>query len=38
MALELVPERKSWGWLAAGLLLSALYLVFFRDLVAPARD
>lgn len=38
MALELVPERKSWGWLAVGLALCALYLFHFRDLVAPARD
>ena len=34
LALELVPERKSWGWLVAGLLLSALYLIYFRDLAA----
>lgn len=36
MALELVPEQKSLGWLAVGLLLSGLYLFYFRDLVAKA--
>lgn len=34
---EFVPSSRSWGWLAAGLVLSALYLVVFRDLVAPKR-
>lgn len=38
MALELVPERKSWAWLLAGLALCAIYLFRFRDLVAPRRD
>ena len=38
MTLELVPERKSWGWLLAGLALCAIYLFRFRDLVAPSRD
>lgn len=38
MALELVPERKAWGWLVAGLALCAVYLFHFRDLVAPAND
>jgi hypothetical protein len=37
MALELVPERNSLGWLAVGLLLSGLYLFYFRDLVAKAN-
>lgn len=37
MALELVPEGKSLGWLAVGLLLSGLYLFYFRDLVAKAN-
>lgn len=35
MQLEAVPSRRSLLWLAAGLVLSALYLVRFRDLVAP---
>jgi hypothetical protein len=34
MQLELVPQKKSLGWLMAGLVLSILYLVSFRDLVA----
>ena len=38
MALELVPERKAWGWLLAGLALCAVYLFHFRDLVASAKD
>ena len=37
MALELVPERKSWGWLAAGLALCAFYLFHFRDLVRSEK-
>lgn len=32
---ELVPQGHSWAWMIAGLLLSVLYLVFFRDLVKP---
>jgi hypothetical protein len=34
MQLEVVPSRRSLLWLAAGIALSALYLVRFRDLVA----
>jgi hypothetical protein len=34
MALELVPSRRSFGWLVAGLLLAGLYLFHFKDLVA----
>ncbi len=34
MQLEVVPSRRSLLWLAAGVVLSALYLVRFRDLVA----
>ena len=34
MALELVPTRRSLGWLLAGLLLGGAYLFKFRDLVA----
>lgn len=37
MLLEIVPGRKSWGWLLLGLVLAGTYLVFFRDLVAPKR-
>ena len=37
MVLELVPARRSLGWLVAGLLLAGLYLVRFRDLVAKKR-
>jgi hypothetical protein len=37
MLLELVSQRKSWGWLLVGLVLAGAYLVFFRDLVAPKR-
>jgi hypothetical protein len=35
MQLEVVPGRRSLVWLVAGLVLSALYLVRFRDLVFP---
>ncbi len=35
MQVEVVPGRRSLLWLAAGLVLSVLYLVKFRDLVAP---
>jgi hypothetical protein len=35
MQLEVVPGRRSLLWLVAGLVLSALYLVHFRDLVFP---
>jgi hypothetical protein len=34
MVLEVVPDRRSMLWLLAGLALSALYLVYFRDLVS----
>ena len=34
MRLEVVPGRRSLLWLAAGVALSGLYLVRFRDLVA----
>ena len=34
MTLELVPHRRSLGWLLAGLLLGGLYLFKFRDLIA----
>ncbi len=34
MQLELVPRKRSPGWLIAGLILSVLYLVHFRDLIA----
>jgi len=37
MLLEVVPDRKSFGWLIVGLLLGAVYLVYFRDLVAPKK-
>ncbi len=38
MVLEVVPVRKSWAWLVAGLTLAGLYLYYFRDLVAaPER-
>ncbi len=37
MVLELVPARKSLAWLIVGLLLSGVYLYYFRDLVAPRR-
>ncbi len=33
MLLELVPGRKSLGWMLAGLLLGGMYLFHFRDLV-----
>jgi len=31
---ELTPQGRSWAWLVVGALLSALYLFYFRDLVA----
>jgi hypothetical protein len=34
MQVELGPHARPWGWLLAGLVLSLLYLVSFRDLVA----
>jgi len=34
MVLELVPNRKSLGWLLAGLVIAGLYLYHFRDIVA----
>lgn len=34
MQIELMPASRSLGWLIAGLVLSVLYLVYFRDLVA----
>lgn len=33
LVVEVVPSRRSWIWLAVGLVLSALYLFRFRDLV-----
>jgi hypothetical protein len=33
MQLELVPVRKSFGWLIVGLLLAGAYLYYFRDIV-----
>lgn len=38
MQIEVVPGRRSVLWLAAGLVLSALYLVKFRDLVAGGGE
>lgn len=35
MVLEAVPNRRSLLWLVAGVVLSALYLFQFRDLVSP---
>jgi hypothetical protein len=35
MVLEAVPDRRSLLWLAVGVVLSALYLFKFRDLVMP---
>lgn len=37
MQVEAVPRARPWGLLAAGVLLSVAYLVYFRDLVAPPR-
>jgi hypothetical protein len=37
MQLELVPQRRPWGWLLAGIALSLFYLVSFRDLVARQK-
>jgi len=34
MHVELTPQGRSWAWLVVGALLSALYLFYFRDLVA----
>jgi hypothetical protein len=36
MVLEVVEDGRSYVWLLVGLLLSAAYLVGFRDLVTPA--
>lgn len=36
MTVEITSTRRSWGWLLAGCALALLYLVRFRDLVAPA--
>ena len=33
LQIELTRATAPWGWLAAGLLLSAMYLISFRDLV-----
>lgn len=33
MVVELVPNRRSIGWLFGGLLLGGLYLFWFRDLI-----
>jgi hypothetical protein len=38
MQLESVPNRRSLLWLLVGLILSTLYLVRFRDLVARKRQ
>jgi len=38
MQIELVREGRSPGWLIAGLVLSVLYLVYFRDLVSPRAE
>ncbi len=38
MKLEVLPSRRSPLWLVAGALLSLLYLVGFRDLVARPAD
>lgn len=38
MLIELVPASRSYGWLIAGVLLSVLYLVYFRDLVVTRAD
>ena len=38
MALEALPGRRSLAWLLVGTVLSALYLVRFRDLVARNAD
>lgn len=38
LRVELSPATRSPGWLLAGLLLSVLYLVSFRDLVARQKN
>ena len=38
MAVELVPTRRSLGWLIAGLLLAGLYLYRFQDLVVTKKS
>jgi hypothetical protein len=38
MQIEAVPNRRSLLWLVAGIVLSGLYLVQFRDLVARNAD
>jgi hypothetical protein len=38
MQIELVDDARSPGWLIAGLVLSVLYLVYFRDLVSPRAE
>ncbi len=38
MLVELVSERKSKGWLLAGIVLAGLYLFHFRDLVARKKS
>lgn len=38
MLLEAVPDRRSLLWLVAGVALSGLYLVGFRDLVARDKE
>jgi hypothetical protein len=37
MVVELVPVRKSLGWLLVGLALAGLYLFYFRDIVTPKK-
>ncbi len=38
MVVELVPIRRSYGWLIAGLVLAGLYLFCFRDLVTKPKS
>ncbi len=38
MVVELVPIRRSFGWLIAGLVLAGLYLFRFRDLVTKPKS
>ena len=37
MQIEAVPNRRSLLWLAAGIVLSGLYLYQFRDLIADKK-
>lgn len=38
MVVEVVPRRRSSGWLVAGVVLAGLYLVHFKDLVSRKRS